>query len=128
MLEVVRRIALAVNIPVTADMESGYGTSPEEIAETAREVLAAGAVGMNLEDISGAHPPSLADLSLQTDRISAVVEAAEKAGSPVPPECAHRYFPRGARPRGNPPRTNHRAPERLRRCRSPMRVRSRRKE
>jgi 2-methylisocitrate lyase-like PEP mutase family enzyme len=82
MLEVVRRIALAVNIPVTADMESGYGTSPEEIAETAREVLAAGAVGMNLEDISGAHPPSLTDLSLQIDCISAVVEAAEKAGVP----------------------------------------------
>ena len=82
MLEVVRRIARAVNIPVTADMESGYGTSPEEIAETAREVLAAGAVGMNLEDISGAYPPSLADLSLQTDRISAVVQATERAGVP----------------------------------------------
>ena len=82
MLGVVRRIADAVNIPVTADMESGYGASPEEIAETAREVLAAGAVGMNLEDMSGAHPPSLADLSSQTDRISAVVEAAEKTGVP----------------------------------------------
>ena len=82
MLGVVPRIAHSVNIPVTADMESGYGASPEEIAETAREVLAAGAVGMNLEDTSGAHPPSLADLSLQTDRISAVVEAAEKAGVP----------------------------------------------
>ena len=82
MLGVVRRIAHSVNIPVTADMESGYGASPEEIAETAREVLAAGAVGMNLEDASGAHPPSLADLSLQTDRISAVVGAAEKAGVP----------------------------------------------
>src|ERR1700732_3707794 len=82
MLEVVHRIAEAVGIPVTADMEGGYGAKPEEIAETAREVLAAGAVGMNLEDTSGAHPPSLADLSLQTDRISAVVEAAEKAGVP----------------------------------------------
>lgn len=82
MLGVVRRIADAVNIPVTADMESGYGASPEEIAETARAVLAAGAVGMNLEDMSGAHPPSLADLSSQTDRISAVVEAAEKTGVP----------------------------------------------
>ena len=42
MLAVVHRIAEAVNIPVTADMEAGYGTRPEDAAETAREVLAAG--------------------------------------------------------------------------------------
>src|SRR6202035_703913 len=40
MLGVVHRIAQAVGIPVTADMEAGYGVKPEEIAETAREVLA----------------------------------------------------------------------------------------
>ncbi len=116
----------AVNIPVTADMESGYGASPEEIAETAREVLAAGAVGMNLEDTSGAHPPSLADLSLQTRLHQRRSRGGGKGRSPVPPECAHRYFPCGARPRGNSPGTDHRAPERLRRCRSALPVRSRR--
>src|SRR3981081_3372929 len=64
MLSVVHRIAKAVGIPVTADMEAGYGTKPEDVAETAREVLAAGAVGMNLEDLADGRPDSLADMSL----------------------------------------------------------------
>src|SRR5947199_10792212 len=49
MLEVVARIARAVSIPVTADMESGYG----DPVATAKAVIAAGAVGMNLEDVEG---------------------------------------------------------------------------
>src|SRR5580704_11490152 len=40
MLGVVRRIAAAVEVPVTADVEAGYGTKPEEVAETARAVIA----------------------------------------------------------------------------------------
>src|SRR5204862_437162 len=50
MLAVVRRIASTVRVPVTADMEAGYGMTPEAAAETARGVIAAGAVGLNLED------------------------------------------------------------------------------
>src|SRR6202163_3469288 len=50
MLAVVHGIAEAVCIPVTADVEAGYGARPEDVAETAREVVSAGAVGMNLED------------------------------------------------------------------------------
>src|SRR5207244_12592997 len=50
MLAVVRRIASSVRVPVTADMEAGYGPTPEAAAETARGVIAAGAVGLNLED------------------------------------------------------------------------------
>jgi len=44
MLAVVRRIAAAVQVPVSADMEAGYGDSPEQVAETAHGVLEAGAV------------------------------------------------------------------------------------
>src|SRR2546425_5312377 len=47
MLAVVRRIASIVRVPVTADMEAGYGTTPEAAAETARGVIAAGARGLN---------------------------------------------------------------------------------
>src|SRR5215467_4836690 len=50
MLARVSRIAGAVKVPVTADIEAGYGNRPEDAAETAREVIAAGAIGMNLED------------------------------------------------------------------------------
>src|SRR5512143_1693260 len=65
MLEAVGRIARIVDLPVSADMEAGYGGTPEEVAETARLVLEAGAIGLNLEDGTGdkAHP--LADISLQ---------------------------------------------------------------
>ena len=78
MLARVGRIARAVKVPVTADVEAGYGNRPEDAAETAREVIAAGAIGMNLED--GAGPHKLADLSLQLERIKAVREAALKTG------------------------------------------------
>src|SRR2546430_6258013 len=50
MLAVVRRIASSVRVPVTADMEAGYGPTPEAAAETARGVIAAGAAGLDLED------------------------------------------------------------------------------
>ena len=49
----IARIARAVKVPVTADAEWGYGSTEEEIARTTREVIEAGAVGMNLEDTSG---------------------------------------------------------------------------
>ena len=62
MLEVVARIARAIDIPVTADVEFGYG----DPVATAKAVAAAGAVGMNLEDTSGEDPGSLADIPTQT--------------------------------------------------------------
>jgi 2-methylisocitrate lyase-like PEP mutase family enzyme len=82
MLGVVRRIAEAVEIPVTADVEAGFGTTPEEVADTARAVIAAGAVGMNIEDGSEAKPDSLAEVNHQKEIIHAVLEAAAGAGTP----------------------------------------------
>src|SRR5580700_6610309 len=73
MLAVVRRIAEAVEVPVTADVEAGYGSTPEEVADTAREVIAAGAVGMNLEDGVEGRPDQLADVNLQKEIILAVL-------------------------------------------------------
>jgi 2-methylisocitrate lyase-like PEP mutase family enzyme len=80
MLAVVRRIAEALQIPVTADVEAGYGAKPEDAAETAREVIAAGAVGMNLEDAIHDKPDALADLNLQIEKIRAVNEISARAG------------------------------------------------
>jgi len=80
MLDVVRRITAAVRIPVTADMEAGYGDSPEEVARTAQEVLAAGAVGMNLEDAIHNRPDELVELNLQKEKIRYVVETCLRAG------------------------------------------------
>jgi 2-methylisocitrate lyase-like PEP mutase family enzyme len=82
MAEAVRRIAARVRVPVTADMEAGYGRTPESAAETARAVIAAGAVGMNLEDAPG-DGPGLLDVALQAERVRAAREAAEAAGVPL---------------------------------------------
>lgn len=64
MLEAVARIASAVSVPVTADMEAGYG----DIAATVRGVLEAGAVGFNLEDREGS-ASELVPLDEQVERI-----------------------------------------------------------
>ncbi len=76
MLEVVARIASAVKVPVTADVEAGYGNGPEDAAETTRGVIEAGAVGMNLEDATNDPQNPLVPLSLQLEKIAAVREQA----------------------------------------------------
>ena len=81
MLEVVRRIATAVGVPVTADVEAGYGATPEAAAETARGVIAAGAVGLNLED--GTAEGGLLDVALHAERIQAARAAGAGAGVPL---------------------------------------------
>lgn len=81
-LFMVRHIAAAVDVPVTADMEAGYGPRPEDVAETVRLALEAGAVGMNLEDgIHGATPP-LRDFSESVERVRAARKAADALDIP----------------------------------------------
>src|ERR1700693_6232322 len=74
MLAVVGRIARALEVPVTADVEAGYGETPEDAVQTAREVAGTGAVGMNLEDATGDPQRPLLDLTLQVERVKAVRE------------------------------------------------------
>jgi 2-methylisocitrate lyase-like PEP mutase family enzyme len=81
MLSVVARIAAKVKIPVTADVEAGYGNRPEDAALTARAVIEAGAVGLNLEDRTDDR--RLVDLSLQLEKIAAVRETSRMMGFPL---------------------------------------------
>ena len=74
MLEVVGRIARAVRVPVTADLEAGYGTTPKDMADTTKAAMEAGAIGMNLEDAAD-DESSLVDLALQAQKIRAIREA-----------------------------------------------------
>jgi len=84
MAEAVRRIAAPLAVPVTADMEAGYGPTPEDAAATARAVVEAGAVGMNLEDAPGPDgETTLLDQALQMERIEAARDAAQAAGVPI---------------------------------------------
>lgn len=83
MLAVIARIARALNVPVTADVESGYGPAPEDAARTAQAVIEAGAVGMNLEDSPGELGQPLAELPRQLEKIRAVRETADRLGIPL---------------------------------------------
>jgi len=82
MLEVVARIAHAVRVPVTADMEAGYGTSVKDMIETTKAVIASGAIGMNLEDVTGDDESSQVDTALQVEKIRAIRKTASSLGVP----------------------------------------------
>ena len=83
MLEVVARIAHAVRVPVTADMEAGYGTTAKDMSETAKALIAAGAIGMNLEDVTGEDESSHVNMTLQVEKIRAIRETASSLGVPL---------------------------------------------
>lgn len=81
-LDNISRIAAAVDLPVTMDLEGGYGISPEAVAATVAQAIAAGAVGFNFEDqIVGGE--GLHDIDIQTKRIAAAVAAVKASGVPV---------------------------------------------
>jgi 2-methylisocitrate lyase-like PEP mutase family enzyme len=81
MLEGVRRVVQAVDVPVTADLERGYGPTVKDAVETARGAIDAGAVGMNFEDWD-APQKALFDLNKQMSRVAAIRKAADEAGIP----------------------------------------------
>ena len=80
MLEAVGRIAAAVDVPVTADVEAGYGPAPSDVAATVAGTIGAGAVGINLED--SAAPGELFSADAQAARIHEARNAAVAAGTP----------------------------------------------
>jgi 2-methylisocitrate lyase-like PEP mutase family enzyme len=74
---VVARIARSVPVPVTADLEAGYGLPPHELVE---RLLDAGAVGCNLEDTDHRGGGGLVDADANASRLRAVRQAATEAG------------------------------------------------
>jgi 2-methylisocitrate lyase-like PEP mutase family enzyme len=73
----VARIARGVSVPLTADIEAGYGLSA---AEVARRLLEAGAVGCNLEDTDHHGDAELVPLEVHADRVAGVVDAGRALG------------------------------------------------
>jgi len=87
-LAVVERIAVAVDVPVTADLERGYGTTPDDVAASVSRLLATGAVGCNIEDsVVGLGDPAqgaaLRPLPEQVERLRAARAAGDHAGMPL---------------------------------------------
>ncbi|TDC51593.1 isocitrate lyase/phosphoenolpyruvate mutase family protein [Jiangella ureilytica] len=82
MLALTARVVAAVRVPVTADIESGFGATPAEVGVTAGGVLAAGAAGANIEDVHPGDPAALRDPKEQAERLAAARSAADAAGVP----------------------------------------------
>ena len=79
MLAAVARIAAAVDVPVTADLEAGYGLEPGELVDG---LLRAGAVGLNFEDTDH-DAGTLGDAERQAERLAAIKQAGRDAGVDV---------------------------------------------
>ena len=82
-LAATREIVRSVAVPVTADILNGLGDSVDAVVATVREVIAMGAVGVNIEDGSEDGGPHLVDVERQAETIRAVCEAARDAGVPI---------------------------------------------
>lgn len=76
----IARIVQAVSVPVSADIEGGYGAQPCDVADTVRAVIAAGAVGINLEDSPGRDGRRLQSAAVLARRIAAARGAADAEG------------------------------------------------
>jgi len=69
-------IAAATNLPVSADLENGFGDAPETVAETIRLSAATGIVGASIEDATGRSDDPIYELEHAADRVRAAVTAA----------------------------------------------------
>jgi 2-methylisocitrate lyase-like PEP mutase family enzyme len=77
-----RAIVEATDLPVSADLENGFGDDPESAAETIRAAGAAGLAGGSIEDASGDPARPIYELSLAVERVTAAVEAARSLEGP----------------------------------------------
>lgn len=77
MIDHLRRICEVVSVPVSCDIEGGFGDSTGDLADTTRLVIRAGAVGVNLED---ARDGRLLPIDEAAERVAAVRQAADAAG------------------------------------------------
>jgi 2-methylisocitrate lyase-like PEP mutase family enzyme len=74
------RMTRVVRVPLTADIEAGYSCSPPEVAKNVTEIIAAGAVGINLEDGTGRPDAPMLGIDEAASRIRAARNAARETG------------------------------------------------
>src|SRR5262245_28430101 len=90
-----RAIVMATDLPVSADLEKGFGDAPEVVAETIRLAAAAGLVGGSIEDSTGDKDKPLYDFSYAVERVAAAVEAARTLPFPFTLTARAENFIRG---------------------------------
>jgi 2-methylisocitrate lyase-like PEP mutase family enzyme len=77
-----REIVGATDLPVSADLENGFGDAPREAAETIRQAAAAGLVGGSIEDATGRKDDPIYEHARAVERVRAAVEATRRLPFP----------------------------------------------
>jgi 2-methylisocitrate lyase-like PEP mutase family enzyme len=95
-LEHAAAVALCVDIPVSADLEDGWGDDPEIVASTVTEAIEGGLAGCSIEDYSAGADPEIHDIGLAMERIEAAADAARSGRGLVLTARAENFI------RGNP--------------------------
>jgi 2-methylisocitrate lyase-like PEP mutase family enzyme len=90
-----RTIVAATDLPVSADLEKGFGDAPEAAAETIRLAAGVGLVGGSIEDATGDKDRPLYDVGHATERVAAAVQAARKLAFPFMLTARTENFLRG---------------------------------
>ncbi|MBV6738219.1 isocitrate lyase/PEP mutase family protein [Priestia megaterium] len=83
MIEALKLIVNSVDIPVSADIEAGYGKSVEEVIDNVKQVILAGVVGINLEDGTGNPNAPILDISMQVKKIAAIKKLSQSLNMPL---------------------------------------------
>jgi len=83
MLEHLRELCAATDVPVNADFEGGYAHEPDKVAENVRLCIGTGVAGLSIEDSTGGKAKPLYDLDAAVARIRAARSAIDKAGGDV---------------------------------------------
>lgn len=83
LLTMVERIVRSVQVPVTVDLEAGFGDTPEEVCQTVRSILKIGAVGINIEDTDPKQPGQLFPIAVQMEKIKAIKTLAHEINVPL---------------------------------------------
>ena len=90
-----RGIVAATDLPVSADLEKGFGDAPAVAAETIRQAAGVGLVGGSIEDATGDKDKPLYDLGLAVERVAAAVQAARALSFPFTLTARAENFLRG---------------------------------
>lgn len=80
-------IVAATDLPVSADLEDGFGAAPECCAETIRRAVDVGLVGGSIEDATGDEAAPILDFGLSVDRVRAAAEVAQAKGFVLTARC-----------------------------------------
>lgn len=79
MLEVITGIVNSVKVPVTVDIEAGYGNNTNEVIDSMKKIIATGIVGINIEDSIDLSPVLIDEMEF-CERISAIRELSDSLG------------------------------------------------